>query len=565
MLLKKLSVLIFGVIFIELLAALPEFPMSVSEIREAKRFLTSDLSPEHIQIAENIRKEYLRVNKVFIKSVQKDTEEAEKFEVVMDKTSARTTLENYSEELPPELKPSLIIKEMEERIVQQEMKNEVISDTSVPYHQRIFSTPVKTGGDLLALFFEMTPSSEDMLDELQTQLESHLQKVDPFNSTAQLAWIRCIAQYALETIEKILPAYSLKLHNIYRNSIYGPKMDCTKLLDQKFGEEHRLITGTRSREELKNNPRERSLTTGAGIMFHLEHVYDNFFGQIDSRFGFTRTKLALKSNKAINKSDKEKLEILESFWGNLCLSTNKKFHDEYLVALDALCEMILKMQEKFPIDESIQPSSTPSKKLQKGKKKTSAQKEPKHQKESGIVDVSNSAQELDEVVELLKLAAEEETVLIHEQIILKDDLKPLEEESESIVNEEITVVARKKHKAASKPARLLLLDQIFALQPNQWLNKKSIAIIYDICDTAHKAVRSNGIARFLQNLVNSQTSKGLTAVYDDGKDSHKLAVLISSEGLPVLFPFAHHAGKDLDRHSRDMIIDGFKTLFGISA
>ena len=106
------------------------------------------------------------------------------------------------------------------------------------------------------------------------------------------------------------------------------------------------------------------------------------------------------------------------------------------------------------------------------------------------------------------------------------------------------------------------MEQIEALPTTGWLNKKDIGFIGTIFNTATELVGSSEVAAFLKRLVAKQ---GGSAEYKEGGGSHKLAVLVSNMGKKVLFPFAKHDGRELDRNSRNLIIDGFKELFGFSA
>jgi len=107
-----------------------------------------------------------------------------------------------------------------------------------------------------------------------------------------------------------------------------------------------------------------------------------------------------------------------------------------------------------------------------------------------------------------------------------------------------------------------LMEQIEALPTTGWLNRKDIRFIGTIFNTANELVGSSDVAAFLKRLVAKQ---GGSAEYKEGGGSHKLAVLVSNMGKKVLFPFAKHDGRELDPNSRDLIIDGFKELFGFSA
>lgn len=107
-----------------------------------------------------------------------------------------------------------------------------------------------------------------------------------------------------------------------------------------------------------------------------------------------------------------------------------------------------------------------------------------------------------------------------------------------------------------------LMEQIEALPTTGWLNRKDIRFIGTIFKTANELVGSSEVAAFLKRLVAKQ---GASAEYKEGRGSHKVAVLVSNMGKKVLFPFAQHNGRDLDRNSRNLIIDGFKELFGFSA
>ncbi len=110
-----------------------------------------------------------------------------------------------------------------------------------------------------------------------------------------------------------------------------------------------------------------------------------------------------------------------------------------------------------------------------------------------------------------------------------------------------------------------LIEQIEALQPTNWLNAKDISYIGEIFDTVGGLVASSEVAAFLRKLTRKQNAQKIPAEYREGSSSHKLAVLISATGKKVLFPFAQHNGRELDRHSRDLVIDGFRELFGFLA
>jgi len=97
-----------------------------------------------------------------------------------------------------------------------------------------------------------------------------------------------------------------------------------------------------------------------------------------------------------------------------------------------------------------------------------------------------------------------------------------------------------------------------------WVSKKDIKKIDDLFDE-RILTDSSASYNLLKNLVKKQCDAEYKAEFREGSGSHKLAALVSESGRKVLFPFAHHAGTNLDGHSRDMIIDGFKELFGIPA
>ena len=107
-----------------------------------------------------------------------------------------------------------------------------------------------------------------------------------------------------------------------------------------------------------------------------------------------------------------------------------------------------------------------------------------------------------------------------------------------------------------------LMEQIEALQPTTWLNARDIGFISTIFNTVTGLVNSSDVAAFLKRLVTKQSG---SAEYREGRGSHKLAILVSATGKKVFFPFAKHDGRELDRNSRNLIIDGFKELFGFSA
>ncbi len=112
-------------------------------------------------------------------------------------------------------------------------------------------------------------------------------------------------------------------------------------------------------------------------------------------------------------------------------------------------------------------------------------------------------------------------------------------------------------------------EQLSALQKtpffSTWLNRKDVASISGIFNTVGELVASSDIAGLLERLVRKQNAQKIPAEYREGSSSHKLAVLISATGKKVLFPFAQHNGRELDRHSRDLVIDGFRELFGFLA
>ena len=117
----------------------------------------------------------------------------------------------------------------------------------------------------------------------------------------------------------------------------------------------------------------------------------------------------------------------------------------------------------------------------------------------------------------------------------------------------------KKIQTESPPS---LMEQIEALQPTTWLNARDIGFISTIFNTVTGLVNSSDVAAFLKRLVTKQSG---SAEYREGRGSHKLAILVSATGKKVFFPFAKHDGRELDRNSRNLIIDGFKELFGFSA
>jgi hypothetical protein len=110
-------------------------------------------------------------------------------------------------------------------------------------------------------------------------------------------------------------------------------------------------------------------------------------------------------------------------------------------------------------------------------------------------------------------------------------------------------------------------EQLRALQKtsffSNWLNKSDVASISAIFNTAGELVASRDVAGLLERLVKKQKDQGMKAQYRQ-KGSHALAVLTSSSGEKIIFPFANHSGSDLDRNSRDLVKSGFEKLFCLS-
>jgi len=110
-------------------------------------------------------------------------------------------------------------------------------------------------------------------------------------------------------------------------------------------------------------------------------------------------------------------------------------------------------------------------------------------------------------------------------------------------------------------------EQLRALQKtsffSNWLNKSDVASISAIFNTAGELVASRDVAGLLERLVKKQQDQGMKAQYRQ-KGSHALAVLTSSSGEKIIFPFANHSGSDLDRNSRDLVKSGFEKLFCLS-
>jgi hypothetical protein len=110
-------------------------------------------------------------------------------------------------------------------------------------------------------------------------------------------------------------------------------------------------------------------------------------------------------------------------------------------------------------------------------------------------------------------------------------------------------------------------EQLSALQKtpffSTWLNRKDVASISGIFNTVGELVASSDIAGLLERLVRKQQYQGMKAQYRQN-GSHALAVLASSSGEKIMFPFANHSGSDLDRNSRNLLIAGFEKLFGLS-
>jgi hypothetical protein len=110
-------------------------------------------------------------------------------------------------------------------------------------------------------------------------------------------------------------------------------------------------------------------------------------------------------------------------------------------------------------------------------------------------------------------------------------------------------------------------EQLRALQKtsffSNWLNKSDVASISAIFNTAGELVASRDVAGLLERLVKKQKDQGMKAQYRQ-KGSHALAVLTSSSGKKIIFPFANHSGSDLDRNSRDLVKSGFEKLFCLS-
>jgi hypothetical protein len=110
-------------------------------------------------------------------------------------------------------------------------------------------------------------------------------------------------------------------------------------------------------------------------------------------------------------------------------------------------------------------------------------------------------------------------------------------------------------------------EQLRALQKtpffSTWLNRKDVASISGIFNTVGELVASSDIAGLLERLVRKQQYQGMKAQYRQN-GSHALAVLASSSGEKIMFPFANHSGSDLDRNSRNLLIAGFEKLFGLS-
>ena len=120
-------------------------------------------------------------------------------------------------------------------------------------------------------------------------------------------------------------------------------------------------------------------------------------------------------------------------------------------------------------------------------------------------------------------------------------------------------------------------EQLSALQKtpffSTWLNRKDVASISAIFNTAGELVACRDVAGLLERLVKKQKDQerlvkkqkdqGMKAEYRQN-GSHALAVLASSSGEKIMFPFANHSGSDLDRNSRNLLIAGFEKLFCLS-
>lgn len=96
-------------------------------------------------------------------------------------------------------------------------------------------------------------------------------------------------------------------------------------------------------------------------------------------------------------------------------------------------------------------------------------------------------------------------------------------------------------------------------------NKKDIDYITQgILDLKIRTISSNEVFGFLKGLVKKQSDFGVSSEFREKASSRKLAILVSKTGKKILLPFAHHAGKELDRHSRALIVSGFETLLAAS-
>lgn len=140
----------------------------------------------------------------------------------------------------------------------------------------------------------------------------------------------------------------------------------------------------------------------------------------------------------------------------------------------------------------------------------------------------------------------------------ESDLKPTETVETTIADSEemtVTIALSPYH----EKLRTLQETSLFST----WLNKRDVASISAIFNTAGELVASSDVAGLLERLVKKQQNQGMKAQYRQ-KGSHALAVLTSPSGEKIIFPFANHSGSDLDRNSRDLVKSGFEKLFGLS-
>lgn len=434
------------------------------------------------------------------------------------------------------------------------MKEHAVDQKRFDKTIEVWGKPAQIGKDLVEKLIYATRSSKVKYNILE---ENSLEEKEFLNCLAVLDLLK---SYAEERMLQELPPEVNGLLNIYDKFIKNPSDKTHKITSN-----HLSKGGVSS--DLPINKILDSFTP------FLDYVHDMFFKSLG------REARTISENKKIKKLLMNNL--ISEFVSSPILTGLIESKSEALIGI---CNFISKIHQLYPIIEENQSETVANRfttlqnEENKHKKKT-LNKRKKGTRGKKNKNKNSSCSVFIEAAKDNHVAAmerEEEAGVSSKETLIDDS--PLSStyssftidsstslSSSSVALSSLSSSSTFPSKGEDKKAVIeASLDLPFTdkLLPTGF-NKKDIDFItQEIFDLKVHTINSNDVFNFLVSLVKKQRDLKIPAEFREGRGSHKLAILISQSGKKFLFPFAHHPGKKLDRHSRSLIISGFETLLG---